>query len=57
MSTTVKCPFCGFVLEKVFTSHTEERYVCSTCGKQTTVVIASADPDEEVVVESEDSAA
>jgi hypothetical protein len=39
MPDNVKCPFCGFPLEKVYQSHTELRYVCSACGKQTTHVV------------------
>ena len=42
MRRLVKCPYCASPLELVFSSMTEDRYRCSVCGKQTTVLIERA---------------
>jgi transposase-like protein len=51
---TMRCPFCNYPLDRIFTSATQERYKCIVCGKQTTVEVKveevageveGADPD------------
>lgn len=52
----VRCPFCGYPAERTYTSHKEERYRCTVCGKQTMVYEKPEVAQEEEVVEEPDTA-